>query len=65
MVQHRNGQPLRAVLRLDSVAIAPSVLVVLHIVVVHEHVRTTQLIEEAKPGQISGLQHDERAYTGE
>ena len=37
-------------------------LVELHVVVVHEHVGLVHEIEIAEPGQISGLQHDERRH---
>ena len=57
-VANRNRQPERAVLRLDAVPVPPTVLVVLDIVVVDEHVGTPQLIEEAQPGEIARLQHD-------
>jgi len=49
-VPNRHRQPERAVLRLDTIPVAPTVLVVLDIVVVHENVRTAQLIEEPQPG---------------
>ena len=59
-VANRHGQPLRAVLRLDAVAVPPAMLVVLHVVVIDEHVGTPQLIEEPEPRQVAGLQDDDR-----
>src|SRR5262245_51173908 len=58
-VPHRHGQPHGAFWALDAVAVAPALLVELHVVVVHEHVGLAHEIEIAEPRQISRLQHDE------
>src|SRR4029078_4552439 len=61
VVKHRHRQPLRPALRLDVVSLTPPMLVVLHIVVIDEHVGAGHLVEEAEPWQVSGLQYDKRA----
>src|SRR5688500_13832427 len=53
---HRHRQPQGTALRLDAVAIAPAVLVVLDVIVVHEDVRSVELVEESEPRQVTGLQ---------
>ena len=52
----RDRQPVRAVGGLDPVAVAPAVLVVLHVVVEDEDVRLLDLVEVAAPGDIRRLE---------
>ena len=59
VMTHRHRQPLRAGLRLDAIAIAPPVLVVLHVIVIDKHVGAPHLIEETQPRQVARLQDDE------
>src|SRR6516162_2273721 len=53
-----NSQPLRALGRLDAVAIAPTVLVELNVVVNDENIAAVKLGEIAEPGQVARLQND-------
>src|SRR5262249_34119059 len=59
VVENWNRQPDRAFRSLHAVAIAPTVLVELHVVIVHENVGFAQEIEISEPGQITRLQDDE------
>ena len=47
---------------LHAVAVAPAVLVELHVVVMHEHVGFLQEIKISEPGQIARLQDHERCH---
>src|SRR5262249_35175316 len=61
-VKNRHGEPNRALRTLHPVAIAPAVLVELHVVVMHEHVGFLQQIEISEPRQIARLQDHERRH---
>src|SRR6202048_1880487 len=61
-VQHRHGKPDRALGTFHLVAIAPTMLVELHVVIMHEHVRFFEQIEISQPRQITRLQHHERGH---
>src|SRR5215472_4063855 len=61
-MEHGHGQPMGpASGRLDAVAVAPTVLVELDVVIVDEHARALQLVEESQPRKVSGLEHDQGA----
>src|SRR5579862_2150056 len=59
---HRYGQPMRPLDRLDTVAVTPTVLIELNIVIVDEHVTALHLIEKAEPRDIAGLKNYERGH---
>jgi hypothetical protein len=63
-VKNRHGEPNSALRTLHPVAIAPAVLVKLHVVVMHEHIGFLQQIEISQPWQISRLQDHERCHEG-
>ena len=50
-----DGQPLNPLMGLDAVAIAPTVLVVLDIIIKDENVSLIDLVEIAAPGDVRGL----------
>src|ERR1700730_1619410 len=62
VVENGNGQPDGALRTLPAVAVAPTVLVELHVVVMHEHVGFLQEVEISEPGQIARLQDHERCH---
>jgi len=59
VMQNRDRQPDGAFRPLHAVAVAPTVLVELHVVIVHENVGFAQEIEISEPGQVAWLQDDE------
>ena len=50
-----NRQPLHAIPRLDAVTIAPTVVIILHVVIENEDVRFPDLVKIAAPWYIRGL----------
>src|SRR5919198_4657072 len=59
VVQDWNRKPDRAFRPLHAVAVAPTVFVELHVVIMHENVGFAQEIEISEPGQITRLQDGE------
>jgi hypothetical protein len=47
-------------IRLYPIPIAPPIFVVLNVIVKDEAIRSLNLIEEAEPGEITGLKHRQR-----
>lgn len=54
----RDGQPLLPLYGLDLIAVAPTVLVVLNIIVEDEKVCSMDLVENSAPGDVGRLQDD-------
>jgi hypothetical protein len=61
-MKNRHGKPNGALWTLHPVAIAPTVLVEMYIVVMYEYIRFLQQIEISEPGQISRLQDHKRRH---
>ncbi len=58
--RYRNRQPLLTVRCFDQVSISPAMLVVLNVIVEHEHVGLENLVEVSAPRNIRWLQNDAR-----
>src|SRR5262249_15525836 len=61
-VKHWNREPDNPLRPLHAVAVAPAVLVELHVVVMHEYVGCSQEVEISEPGQVARLQDHERRH---
>src|SRR4051812_18569331 len=59
VVKNWNRQPDHAFRPLHAVAVAPTVLIELHVVIMHENVGFAQEIEISEPGEVARLQDDE------
>ena len=53
--QNRDGKPRRSIRSLYTISVPPAALIVLDVVVVNEDVRSIELIEKAKPREVTGL----------
>jgi hypothetical protein len=54
----RNGQPLPASGCLDLIAVAPTALIVLHIVIKYKEIGAADLIKIPPPGNVGWLEDD-------
>jgi hypothetical protein len=61
-VKNGHCEPNGTLRTFHPVAIAPAVLVELHVVVMHEYVGLSQEVEISEPGQIARLQDHERRH---